>query len=128
MRDEVIAVYEKEGEIKKIIEKLREYSFDNLVKTEHFEYSVLEKGTNINLLEDKFKEFERIKIIVKRKHETSDKITYDFYYELNDGTYILYAIALDEPKPILINAFHIERNLKRFKRWLVNEYKNQLIS
>ena len=127
MQDEVIAVYEKENEIKKIAEKLTKYSLADLIKTEHFEYSILEKGTDINLLKDKFNEFEKIKIVVKREHKTSSKITYDFYYELDNETYLLYTIALDKQKPALINAFHVDRNFKRFKKWLINAYKNQLI-
>ena len=127
MQDEIIAVYEKEEEINKIKERLKNLSFGMLAKSKHFEYSLSEKGTSINLLNEKFIEFERIKIITKRKHKTSDKLTYDFYYELDDGTYILYAIALDESKCVLINAFRVDRNLKRFKKWLIKAYKNQLI-
>jgi|SRR3989344_7295827 len=127
MQDEIIAVYEKGEEIKKIIDRLKVHSFENLIKTEHFLYSLEEKGTNINFLEEKFREFERIKIIIKRKHKINDKVTYDFYYELEDSTYILYAIALEEPKPLLINAFHVDRNFKKFKKWLIKAYKNQLI-
>ena len=128
MQDEIIVIYEKEEEINKIKDRLKQFSFDNLIKKEHFEYSVLEKGTYINLLKDKFREFERIKITAKRQHKTTNKVTYDFYYELDDGTYILYAISLDEAKPILINAFHVDRNLKRFKQWLIKAYKDKLIS
>jgi hypothetical protein len=127
MQDEILAVYEKEEKIKELRDKLNQYSFNDLKKTQHLEYSILEKGTDVNLLKEKFTEFSRIKIITKRQHKTNNKITYDFYYELNDGTYLLYAIALVEPKPILINAFHVERNFKRFKKSLINAYKKQLI-
>ena len=127
MQDEIIAVYKKEEEIKKITNRLKTHSFEDLIKTKHFYYSIDEKGANLNFLNEKFKEFERIKIIIKRKHKNSNKTTYDFYYELNDRTYLLYAIALDEPKYLLINAFHVDRNFKRFKKWLINAYKDQLI-
>lgn len=128
MQDEIIAVYEKQEEIIKITKRLKKLSYDTLIKGKHFEYSVLEKGTDVNLLREKFKEFERIKIIIKRQHKTNNKLTYDFYYELDKGSYILYAVALDEQKPILINAFHVDRSFKRFKQWLISAYKDKLIS
>ncbi len=89
MQDEIIGVYEKEEEILKVTEKLKQFSFDDLIKTQHFEYSIVEKSTDISLLKNKFHEFDRIKLINERKHKTNNKISYDFYYELEDGSYIL---------------------------------------
>lgn len=126
MQDEIIAVYEKEEEINKIVEKIKIFNFDYLIKTSHFEYSILEKGIDVQLLKNKFSEFERIKIITKRQHKVSN-ISYDFYYELDDGSYILYALYLEEAKPKLLNAFRVHRNFKRFKQKLVNAYKDKLI-
>ena len=122
MQDEIAAVYEKRGEIEKIAERLKQFSFTDLQKTQHLEYSIAEKSTNLILLKQIFTEFERIKLINKRKHKGINKISYDFYYELDDGSYILYAIALEEPKPKLLNAFHVQRNFRKFKQRLMNVY------
>lgn len=126
MQDEIIAIYEKEEDIKKIVEKLKIFAFDELIKTSHFEYSILEKGTDINLLKREFTNFDKIKLINKRKHKSSERITYDFYYGLDDGSYILYALYLEEDKPKLLNAFRVQRNFKKFKQKLINAYKDRL--
>jgi len=126
MQDEVIAVYEKEEEIDKIILSLKQLTFKDLIKTPHFEYSAAEKATDLNLLKNTFTQFNRIKLINKRKHK-NNKISYDLYYELDNKSYVLYAIALDEPKPKLLNAYHVQRNFKKFKKHLINAYKNKLI-
>jgi hypothetical protein len=104
---------------------------------EHFEHpknqiqgffdSIDEKGTDLQLIKEKFKEFDRIKLVTRRKHLESGKINYDFYYLLKNNYYIIYAIDLDGEKPILINALYVERNFKRYKDWLVRAYGNKLI-
>ena len=124
MQDEIVKVYEKNSEIRKIVEKLKQFSFNYLEKTQPFEYSLTEKATDLNLLKQKFIEFNRIKLITKRKHKTNDKFSYDFYYELDDGSYILYAIALEEQKPKLLNAFHVQRNFGKFRQMLIHAYRN----
>ncbi|MBS3098919.1 hypothetical protein J4462_01770 [Candidatus Pacearchaeota archaeon] len=124
MQDEIIAVYEKRNEIEKIVEKLKQLSFEDLQKTLHLEYSLAEKATDLNLLKQKFTEFNRIKLINKRKHKKAGKFSYDFYYELDDGSYILYAITLEESKPKLLNAFHVQRNFRKFRQILMRAYKN----
>ncbi|VVB77908.1 Uncharacterised protein [uncultured archaeon] len=77
--DAIIEVYEKEEDISKIVSNIERFSFDDLIKTNHFYYSLDEKGTDINVLRDGFREFSRIKLINKRKHRNG-KISYDFYY------------------------------------------------
>jgi hypothetical protein len=126
MNDEVIKIYEREEEINLLVERLRQFSFDSFIKTKHFFYSLDEKGQNIEFLKEKFNEFERIKLIAKRKHK-NDKISYDFYYLLDDNSYILYAIALDEEKPIMLNAFQVQRNFRHFRNALIKAYKDKLI-
>ena len=126
MQDEIIAVYEKSEEIEKIVGRLKKFSFTDLQKTRHFEYSLMEKATDLNLLKYKFTEFGRIKLINKRKHKKSNKISYDFYYELEEDSYLLYAIALDESKPKLLNAFHVKRNFRKFRQKLIRSYQDVL--
>ncbi len=84
MRDEIAEIYDKEEDVTLIVERLKHFSFENLYKTPHFYYSVEEKGTNMHFLKEKFAELDRIKLIVKRKHRTSGKMSYDFYYALED--------------------------------------------
>jgi hypothetical protein len=123
--DEIIEVYEKEESISKIVLGINKFSFDDLIKTDHFYYSLDEKSSDINFIKDKFKEFHRIKLVNKRKHR-NQKLSYDFYYELDNGFYLLYSIAL-ENKPILLNAFLVNRNFKEFKKNLLKAYKNKII-
>ncbi len=68
MRNKILETYEKEEDIIPIKNKLKNYSFEELKKTNHFYYSLDEKNTNIKLLKNKFKEFEMIKLIRKRKN------------------------------------------------------------
>ena len=125
-KEEILEIYEKEEEIKKIVQRLKNYKFENLIKTDHFYYSLEEKNTDINFIKDNFEKFNLIKLINKRRHKNT-KFSFDFYYELEDGTYILYAIALDEEKPVLFNAFHVIRNFKQFRKNLIKAYKDKLI-
>lgn len=124
MQDEIIEVYDKEEDISRFIKKLESFSFENILKTPHFYYSIEEKATDISILKENFAKFEKIKLINKRKHKNNN-ITYDFYYELDDGTYILYCIVLEDI-PKLLNAFHVSRNFKLFKKNLIKAYKRQL--
>jgi hypothetical protein len=125
MKEEVTEVYEKEEDINRLCEKLRAIQFDDLIKTEHFEYSIDEKGTDLAEIKENFRKFEKVKMINQRRH-ASGKISYDFYYELEDGTYLIYALILEE-KPLLINAFHVSRSFKSFKKHLMKAYKDSLI-
>jgi|SRR3989344_109106 len=127
MKDEVIAVFDKGEEILSLRNKLSKFTFDDLIKHSHFYYSIDEKGTDLQLIKEKFKEFDRIKLVTRRKHLESGKINYDFYYLLENNYYIIYAIDLDGEKPILINVLYVERNFKRYKDWLVRAYRNKLI-
>ena len=125
MYDETIEVYEKEA-MSEFIKKIKNIDFDKIVKSEHFLYSVDEKNTDVEELRENFGEFEKIKIVQKRKHKNGN-ISYDFYYELEDKTYLIYSIGFEE-KPILINGFHVKRNFEHFKKALMKAYKDRLVS
>jgi hypothetical protein len=124
MQDEIIEVYDTEEDISEFTKRLVNFSFEKIPKTTHFYYSLEEKATEIAILNENFNKFEKIKLINKRKHKNNN-ITYDFYYELEDGTYLLYCIAL-ENAPKLLNAFHVKRNFREFKKNLIKAYKRQL--
>ena len=126
MHDEVIAVFENEDDILSLNEKLSKFAFDDLVKHPHFYYSLDEKGTNLQFIKDRFRDFDRIKMVTRRKHGKSGKINYDFYYLLDNNYYLIYAIDLNGEKPILINAYYVERNFKRYKDWLIKDYRKKL--
>lgn len=126
MQDEIIAVYDKEEEINKLRIKLESFSFDNFIKRQHFYYSIEEKNQKIDFLKEKFKEFFRIKLVVKRKHNSSNKESYDFYYLLDDGTYILYAVAFENGGAILLNSFNVQRSFSHFRKSLIKGYQRQL--
>ena len=80
------------------------------------------------MLKENFRKFEKVKLVSERKHK-NEKISYDFYYELDDGTYLVYGIAFDDKygNPILLNGFRVDRNFKHFKKNLLKAYKKQLI-
>lgn len=57
MKTEVISVIIKEEEIRKITDKLKAYRFNEIKKHPHFEFSIMEKLTNIKELEETFSKF-----------------------------------------------------------------------
>ncbi len=126
MDDDLLEITEKEEDILALTRRLAGFSFDSVKKTDHFYYSVDEKGTDINFLRENFQKFERVKLVNKRKHKNS-KISYDFYYALEDGTFLVYEISFEEDTPILLNSFKVDRNFNQFKKHLLKAYKKQLI-
>jgi len=46
MKTKILAIYKNESEIKKIVDKIRDYSFDNFIRHSHFEFSFMEKATD----------------------------------------------------------------------------------
>ena len=127
MQDEVIAVYEKVEDIYSFRDKLKQFSFGDLIKHPHFYYSLDEKGTDLQLIKEKFVEFDRIQLIVKRRH-SNQKITHSFHYVLDDNSYIIYAVGLDEKKPFLLNAFYVQRSFKKFKQSLRKSYGTKFVN
>ncbi len=125
MQDEVVEVYEKEEDISPLRDRLKRFSFDDLVKHPHFYYSLDEKATDLNLIKDKFRYFDKIELVTRRKHGKSGKVNYDFYYHLENNYYIIYSIDLYAEIPILINAYYVERDFRKYKGWLVREYRNK---
>ncbi|MBI2630214.1 hypothetical protein HYW76_03865 [Candidatus Pacearchaeota archaeon] len=123
---------EKEGyytdkeTINSIIEILKKYSFNQLKKREHYYYSLMEKNTDERILKEYYSQFNRITLIRVRKRINKPQ-NYDIYYELDDGTGIIYAIDIEKNPPLLINAFPFSRNMKRFIEYLIKRYGKEML-
>lgn len=126
MASKIIAVYEKEESKKEIINKISKYSFDELPKHFHLDFSVMEKLTNINLIKETFQKFELIKTIELRENDKKQKY-YSLNYELEDNTFVIISISLENEKPFVINAFHAKRNYKQFEKSLRKNYSDKFI-
>lgn len=126
MKIKIISILKKEEEIKRIINKIKNYSFDNLRKHSHFEFSVLEKATDENMLKETFPKFELIKTIELRENELGER-HYSFNYELPNGTFVMIAFALDYEPPMIINGYHVKTNYREFEKSLKKNYKDKFI-
>jgi|SRR3989338_1014538 len=126
MQTKIIAIYKKEEEINKILEQIKDYLFDELKKSEHFEFSILEKATDLDLIKTTFLKFELIRIIEVRENEKGKKY-FGLNYELEDGTSVIIALSLDKKPPVIINAYHRNTNYKKFEKSLRKNYKNKFI-
>src|SRR3989344_8443023 len=110
-------IISSKSEMDKLILALKKYTYDSLKKTAHCELSIMEKGVNEDFLRKTFIEFNRIKLISLRKRK-SGRENYDFYYLMDDMTYVLYAINITKDPPILINAIHASMNFENFTKSL----------
>ena len=127
MKEEIIIPVNDKKEFERLKEKIKKYSFKQLPKREpHYTDSLLQKDTDEKELEEYFTQFDKIKKIDFRKRK-SNWNNYDFYYELDDGTFILYAIKLDVTPPMIINAFHAHTNFKNFLKHLLKKYGKEVV-
>ncbi|MEK6935742.1 MAG: hypothetical protein AABW67_03065 [Nanoarchaeota archaeon] len=126
MKSEIITVFKKEEEIQEIIDKFKDYSFDEIDKHSHFEFSIMEKLTDITKLKEIFPKFNLIRSIELRENEKKQKY-YSLNYELEDRTFIVISIVLDREKPLIINGFHANRNYKEFEKSLRKYYSKRFI-
>ncbi len=123
MPAEIIKILKKKEELNKIIRQLNPINFDNLKKSVHLKFSILEKLTDLEKIKQTFPKFDLIKTIEIRKNK--NKIYYSLNYELEDKTYIIISISLNDN--LLINAFHVNRSYKQFEKSLRKNYKNKFI-
>ena len=119
-------IISSKSEMDKLILALKKYTYDSLKKTAHCELSIMEKGVNEDFLRKTFIEFNRIKLISLRKRK-SGRENYDFYYLMDDMTYVLYAINITKDPPILINAIHASMNFENFKKSLFKINKDKVV-
>lgn len=126
MKVKIISIFKKEEEIKRIVNKIKNYSFGDLRKHTHFEFSVLEKATDEKILRETFLKFELIKTIELRENERGER-HYGLNYELPNGTFIMIALVLDYEPPMIINGYHAKTNYKEFEKSLKKNYKDKFI-
>ncbi|HIG94431.1 MAG: hypothetical protein QT05_C0009G0011 [archaeon GW2011_AR13] len=126
VKEDKTIYYDDEKKIKALIEILQKYNFNELKKVQHYYDSILEKDTDEKILLRHFNEFKKIKLISFRER-VNKKSNYDIYYELDDGTYIVYAIDIHNSPPILINAFPVKKNLKKFVKCIFKRYKRFML-
>ncbi len=125
-RDVIIKIYDKKEEINKIIKELKKYSFEDYIKTGHYEISLLTKGTDEDKLREIYPKFDIIELIALRRHKNGYE-NYDVYYELEKGNYALFAINLEGKKPKIDNAFIANRIFKNFLKSMVKRYGNKMV-
>ena len=127
MAVEIIEIYSKKEDIEKITSLLEKYSFQDLEKHCHFEFSVMEKLTDIELISRIFKRFELIKTIELRENDKKERY-YSLNYEIEDGTFVSLAIVLRQnKKPLLINAIHASKNYRHFEKSLRKNYGDKFL-
>ncbi len=126
MKNEIISIITKREEIEKILEKVRIFDFDDLRKHSHFEFSVMEKLTNIDFLRKIYPQFGLIRSIQLRENERGKRY-YGLFYELEDGTFAVISLVIDVIPPMIINGFHANKSYKRFEKSLRKNYFNKFI-
>ncbi|VVB83854.1 Uncharacterised protein [uncultured archaeon] len=126
MKVKILSIFKEEGEIKKITDKIKDYSFDDFFKHEHFKFSLIEKATDEKILKEIFPKFELIKTIELRENEKKERY-YSFNYELNDGTFVIISLVLDKKPSMIINGYHISMNYKQFEKSLRKNYRRKFI-
>ncbi len=126
MNVKILAIYKKRDDIRKILGKIKGYSFDNFKRTPYFKMSILEKATDIDLLRKTFPKFNLIETIELRENERGQQ-HYGFNYELPDGTFLVISLALDKIPPLIINGYHKKINYKRFEKSLRKNYSRKFM-
>ena len=126
MKTKIISIFKKEDEIKRVISKIKDYSFDDFSRHEHFEFSVMEKATDEKMLKETFPKFDLIKTVELRENEKGER-HYGFNYELADGTFVVISLALDKEPPIIINGYYVSRSYRQFEKSLKKSYRNKFI-
>jgi len=124
--DAIEKVYTGREEIEKIVERIKSLKFHDLKKTHYYKFSLLEKNTDEKELGEYFQRFDKIKLIFHRIRQNRFN-NYDFHYEKEDGTYIVYAINIDKIPPELINAFVADKNFNNFMKAVKRRYWKEMV-
>ena len=115
-------IIDKKEEVNKLIERLKLFSFDALIKNQHYEYSLLEKNTDEKMIRETYNKFDLINLI-KKRIRPNGKVSYDLFYELKDNTFVVITISFQTSPPTIINAFHAKRDFKKFRKSLSRNYR-----
>lgn len=126
MKTTLKKIYFKREEIDKIISQLQKYSFNQLKRHKHFEFSIMEKITDLELIKTTFESFSIIKSIELRENDKCQEY-FGINYELPDKTFVVIAISFNTEPPTIINAFHAKKSYKNFERSLRKNYSNKFV-
>lgn len=126
MSVKIVSVFTKKEDILEIMQKFAGYNFEDFELHPHFEFSVDEKLSNLKIISETFKKFELIKSVELRENEKKQRY-YSINYVLPDETYIVISLSLNKEKPLIINAFHVQRSYKSFERSLRKNYGKKFI-
>lgn len=126
MESEIISIFKEKEEIKKITNRLKGYSFNRIKKHKHFEFSIMEKITDMVMISETFNKFDSVRTIELRKNERGQEY-YSLNYELDDGTFVVISLFFEKNQPVIINGFHAKTNYKRFEKSLSKNYSNKFI-
>src|SRR3989344_8910424 len=88
-------IYLNKEEIINIINQIKQFSFDDYLKPNHYELSLLTKGTDELQLKKIYPQFELIKLITLRKRKSGYN-NYDIYYELKPKNFALFSIHFED--------------------------------
>ena len=124
--EDIGAIYTKKEDIDRILSKIKEFSYDQLKKNRHYEESLWTKDTDENKLKEVYEEFYRIKQVFYRIRKGGYN-SYDFHYELDDGTFAIISINLDSKPPEIINGFFSSTNFKNFMKAISKRYWKKII-
>ncbi len=122
-------IYLKGKEFNLLIEQLKKYSFEDYLKPDHYEMSLLSKGTDENELRKIYSKFHLIKLIMLRKRDSGYN-NYDFHYELEKGNYAVFVIHFsnnEKENPKMDNAFITNTIFKNFLKSVIKRYAKKMI-
>ncbi len=123
MKIRILKIIVKKEEIEEITNLIKEFKFDAIDKLPHFEFSIMQKLTDEDLLKETFQKFELIKSIELRENERKQQY-YSINYELGDGTFVVISISFEKGKPLIINGFHAKRDYKKFEKYLRKRFRH----
>ncbi|MBR9701721.1 hypothetical protein GOV13_02255 [Candidatus Pacearchaeota archaeon] len=107
MEDEIAKQYTNDEEIKEIVKLIKG---KRIIRTEHFFIRIYQRDVEEEFIDEILPQFEKVKLIDKRKHKKGD-IGYDLYYELSNSRTLKLCFILKGNKVLLVNA------ILRLRRW-----------
>jgi hypothetical protein len=125
--EEIKKVFSRKEEISKISEIIRTTPFDKLVRTEHYEYSLLEKNTNEKELKKIYPLVEKIELIFVRERVVRGKKVqnYDFHYNLGKNKRGVISLTKEGNKIVLINGFFAKTSFNQFKKSVLKRFRKK---
>jgi len=126
--ERITKVILSEPKLKEIINILKEYSFSDLPKDQHYYDSLMFKSTDEKELIKIFPQFDLLKMAVYRERINKRKRNnYDIYYEIEKKKYVVFCIDLEKNPPNVINGYPINRDFNTFKKSVIKKYGRLII-